>query len=349
MRFHAVNLPHTETTLNGHAYCAYTGKVRRFADMMTSLGHEVYLYGGEANDADCVENVVCITRSEQAEHFDGIPPFDAEHPGWKLFNGRAAAAVKDRAVDGDFLCLIGGIAQASIAKANPTLRTVEYGVGYEGVFSDFRVFESYAWMHTVYGHLYSAYGADGRFYDAVIPNYFDLAEFPQGKGDGDYLFFIGRLIDRKGLAVVRDVADRTGLPLVVAGEGDRGLVPAGAEYVGAVEPAKRAELMGAARATLVPTLYVEPFGGVSVESMLCGTPAITTDWGAFTESVVQGRTGYRCRTLAQFADAVEKSASLDRDDIRNIAQSRYSTNVVRHQYDAYFNQLAQLQGAGWYS
>jgi hypothetical protein len=28
--------------------------------------------------------------------------------------------------------------------------SVEFGVGYSGVFSNYKVFESYAWMHAVY-------------------------------------------------------------------------------------------------------------------------------------------------------------------------------------------------------
>jgi glycosyltransferase involved in cell wall biosynthesis len=83
--------------------------------------------------------------------------------------------------------------------------------------------------------------------------------------------------------------------------------------------------------------------------MSCGTPVITTDWGAFTETVQQGKTGFRCNTLAEFVQAAQDAEALDRNAIREYAISRYSTDVVRHQYDAYFKRLATLQGKGWYA
>ena len=51
---------------------------------------------------------------------------------------------------------------------------IEPGIGYSGIFSRYRVFESYAWMHYLYGETRQG---DGSWYDAVIPNYFDPTEF----------------------------------------------------------------------------------------------------------------------------------------------------------------------------
>ncbi len=64
MRFHVVNLPHTQTTKE-FLPCAYTQKVRNFCRMMMSLGHEVFLYGSEENDAPCTEFITCIRKDEQ--------------------------------------------------------------------------------------------------------------------------------------------------------------------------------------------------------------------------------------------------------------------------------------------
>jgi glycosyltransferase involved in cell wall biosynthesis len=106
--------------------------------------------------------------------------------------------------------------------------------------------------------------------------------------------------------------------------------------------------MGGAIATFAPTLYIEPFGNVVIESQACGTPTITTDWGAFTENNPDGVTGFRCRTLQEFMDAAEKVKTLDRALIRERAVSLYNLDTIGHQYNAYFERLLTLWGKGWY-
>jgi len=97
----------------------------------------------------------------------------------------------------------------------------------------------------------------------------------------------------------------------------------------------------------VPTIYVEPFGSVAAEAQLCGTPVLSTDWGAMTETVQHGKTGFRCRMLAEFVAAARKVDRLDPAYIRRRALGLWSLDSVAKQYDYYFRRLSTLWGDGW--
>lgn len=350
MRFHLVSLPHTQTT-DEYCACAFTEKVRKFAIMMKSLGHTVYLYSGEQNEAPCDEHIACISELDrrdlcQGQHFSNAP-FDPHNRHWRRFNARVAAEIAPRAQQKDFICVIGGRANKDIADALPHMMTVEFGIGYGGTFAKYRVFESYAWMHTCYGSANPNPNAiDGNFFDAVIPGYFETERFTPAQERGDHFLYIGRIIDRKGVKIAAEVCERVGAPLIIAGSGND--MPTYGTYVGSVGPARRNELMATARAVFVPTIYIEPFGNVAVEAQACGTPVICTDWGAMTETVVHGVTGFRCRTLNEFARAAEMVHTLDAAAIRQRAIDTYSLPVIAQQYDTHFRRLLQLWGDGWY-
>ena len=112
---------------------------------------------------------------------------------------------------------------------------------------------------------------------------------------------------------------------------------------------KRTDLYGKAIATFVPTTYIEPFGAVAIESQMAGTPAITTNSGAFPETVEHGRTGFRCRTLDHFLFAAQEAPKLDPQYIHRRAVANYSMNCVRWMYQEYFQMLTDLWGRGWYT
>lgn len=350
MVFHVVGLPHTNTT-SDFVVCAFTEKVRKFCIMMKGLGHTVYLYAGEFNDAPCDEHIVCISEEERLAHV-GVEhytqaSFDFMLPVWQNFNRKVAHEILDRAAPTDFICVIGGKAHRQIADMLPHLMTVEFGVGYGGTFSKFKVFESYAWMHTCYGSTNTNPNAiDGSFYDCVIPNYFEVEKFPFQEHKDDYYLFVGRLTERKGFQIAADVCERLDKRLVIAGVGTP---PSYGEYVGAINEEERGKLMAGAKAVFVPTTYIEPFGGVVIEAMLCGTPVISTDWGAMTETVIHGVTGFRCRTFGEFMWAANNVGVLDPTEIRNYAVKNYSLERVAQQYQAYFSQLETLWSDGWYT
>jgi glycosyltransferase involved in cell wall biosynthesis len=348
MRFHIVALPHTQVTKE-FAGCAFTEKVRRFVMMMKAQGHTVFLYAGEFSEGTEDELITCISEEQRAaaqgsNHYTSVS-FDTNLPHWQTFNSNAIREIGKRIEKQDFICLIGGSAQAPIAQAFPNHLSVEFGVGYGGVFSNFRVFESYAWMHSIYAGWKNPTTADGHFYDTVIPGYLEPDMFPLGTGEGDYYLFIGRIIDRKGYKIAQEVCQRLGKRLILAGPGQGSGY---GEFIGSVDPEQRAQLMGNAIATFAPTLYIEPFGNVVIESQACGTPTITTDWGAFTENNIHGVTGYRCRTLSEFMEAAVNAEHLDRGAIRKRAIDTYSLDTIGPQYDAYFKRLLTLWGDGWY-
>lgn len=350
MRFHVVSLPHTQTDGTFTA-CAFTEKVRKFCMMMRGLGHEVFLYAGDRNVAPCDELVTCITEAERqaavgADHYT-LASFDYRRPHWRTFNDRAIAGIRRLAQPRDFICVIGGLAHKQIADAFPAMLTVEFGIGYGGTFAKFRVWESYAWMHTCYGSSNrNPNELVGQWFDAVIPSYFEVDQFPFASRKSDYFLFMGRLTERKGYQIAADTCERLGARLIVAGQGTP---PKYGEYVGVVGAKDRGTLMAGARALFVPTTYIEPFGSVAVEAMLCGTPVIATDWGAMTETVVEGVTGFRCRTLAEFMGAARAVGSLDPARIRAHAVKRYSLDAVAALYQRYFERLETLWGEGWYA
>lgn len=345
MRFHVVALPHTETTKE-YLSCAYTQKTIKFCKMMKDRGHTVFLYAAKNNEAVCDEVINCtdavVPSTEDYTSF----PFTIGSEPWTKMNKRAIEEINKRKQPQDFVCLIAGLCQKEIADG-VDLMSVEYGIGYGGVFAPYKVFESYAWMHTVYGSQNkNAHAIDGKFYDAVIPNFFDVSEFPFNQWKEDYYLYIGRLTDRKGLNIAQEVCKRLDKRLVVAGSGEfKGY----GEYVGSVGVEKRGELLSKAIAVFCPTLYIEPFGGIAVEAMLCGTPVITTDWGAFTETVQQGLTGFRCHTLQGFMDAAEKVKELNPAIIRGYAVKKYSMENIAPQYESYFKRLLTLFVDGWYT
>src|SRR6202035_743657 len=98
----------------------------------------------------------------------------------------------------------------------------------------------------------------------------------------------------------------------------------------------RADLLSSAAAVFTPSIYVEPFCGVHVEAMLCGTPVLTTDHGVFNETVLHGVTGWRCRTVEQMMWAAQNIDRLaDSNVIRKYAAANFSLERVALMYEEY--------------
>jgi glycosyltransferase involved in cell wall biosynthesis len=361
--FHLTAFPHTQTTKD-YFTCAYTQKAFKISKMLTQRGHKVILYSGEQNEAVCTEHVPCLTEAERYGWFGAndqsqMPEisWDAGEVYWRVYVGRMITEISKRLNKGDFILLgTSWPLEPLYLMFKNDARVVEHGVGYEGIFGYddvYCAFESYAWQHYVYG---SRKIVNGRNFDCVIPNYFDPEDFPNvNDGKGDYLLFMGRVTPRKGIDECVEIAKASGMKLVIAGPSKAtrtqdavDLTKANVELVGPANANLRSLLMSKARALLIPTRYIEPFGGVAVEAMMSGCPVIGSDWGAMTETIAPGLNGFRCRTLKEYVAAVEAVGALKPEEIRKDAMDHYSLEAVAPQYEAWFNRLQTLWDKGWY-
>lgn len=348
MRFHVVSLPHTHT-ITEFLSCAYTTKVRYFCEMMKKRGHEVFLYSGDENTAICTQHIPCISEENRKKlvgknKYNNMK-FDYEGDIWRSFNFSVISEIHKRIEPKDFICIITGYASKMIADAFPNHMSVEFGIGYGGHFAKYKVWESYAWMHTCYStHQPNPHDINGFAYDTVIPNYINLGDFDFQKKKKDYFLYLGRLEARKGIILAQQMCQMAKVPLIIAGTGDSPIFYGTA--VGEVGMDKRRELLAGARALLAPTQYIEPFGTAAIEALASGTPVICSDWGAFTETV-PAKVGYRCRLFQDYLDAIEGIDKIDRAECVKEAQ-QYSLNNIAPRYEKYFNDLMTLWDVGYY-
>lgn len=355
-RFHALGIPHTITNKE-YSACAFTQKVLKWCKMMTGRGHTVYHYGHEESDVVCTEHVPVTTKQDleiaygnynwRSEFFK----HNVSDHAHQTFYKNAIVEVGKRKQPRDFILLFWGYGHKPVSDAHPDCIAVEPGVGYlSEPCAPFSIYESYSVMNQTYGLA----KINPRWYDAVIPNYFDLEDFEFDNEPEDYLLFVGRIIASKGVGMAVEIAARLNMQLKVAGQGDLtsvlgGPVPDHVELIGYVEPKARSQLMKKAKALLMPTHFNEPFGGVMVEALLCGTPVITSDWGAFAENNLHGVTGFRCRTMEQFAWAVQHIDTISRQQCRDWAVQNFSLDRVALMYEEFFNSLMTVYtGAGFY-
>lgn len=327
--------------------------------MLTAEGHYVIHYGCEGSDVECRDEVTITAHADIRKSYpghdplqDGPPLLKPTDPIFETFTKNAIREIGERKQPGDILLATFGGWHKPIADAHPDMIVIEPGIGYpDGAFADNRVFESYAIMHA-YQTTKAAQSATNEFwYDAVIPIAFDPAEFTfQGK-KGDHLLFMGRLNKGKGLHVAMQMAEATKTKLMVAGYGTTDIPTVNTKYVefvGSVSGDARIRLLGSAKAVICASHFLEPFNAVQIEAMMCGTPVISSDWGAFAEYNPNGLTGYRCKSFEQFCWAADHVTDIIPQDCRKWAE-RFSLENIAPHYTDYFQTVADTYGKkGWY-
>jgi glycosyltransferase involved in cell wall biosynthesis len=351
-RIHILGLFHTKTNKK-YSHCAFTGKVLRFSKMMQKYGYYIIEYSNEESESGADEHVTILSNAEFDEFYKNRLDTDmygqyaimGSEPHL-LFEKRLEIEMNKRMQFSDLISHPFGQCHQFLLHRFPNNFHIETGIGYNhSIDNTFKIYESYAWLH------YNQ-GKDVRYgknYEWVVPNYFDLDDWEPCYTPGNYFAFLGRICEDKGLATIREIANYSKLPIKICGQGDPNpWKHPNIIYGGTLHGKERSDFLRNARAVLMPTQFVEPFGGSGVEGMLCGTPLIAVDNGAFTETIIDGVTGYRCHTLQDWLHALDNVEKLDRRDIANITRSRYSLETCGEKYDKIFKDIHNLRKKGWY-
>ncbi len=186
-------------------------------------------------------------------------------------------------------------------------------------------------------------------YLATIHHGIDTDAFALHSAPGDYLLFFGRIHPHKGTVEAIEVAEQTGIPLILAGivqderyfeervaprlDGDN------VRYLGPVGPDERSELLGGAHALLHLISFEEPFGYSVVEAMACGTPVLAFPRGSMPELIEDGVTGFLVDDVAAAVAAVGRAGNIDRAAIREQAVARFG---IARMVDAYLEAYAAI-------
>jgi glycosyltransferase involved in cell wall biosynthesis len=165
----------------------------------------------------------------------------------------------------------------------------------------------------------------------------------------DYLLFLGRFTEGKGVLQAIEIAKRVGMRLILAaaeGEYYREKIAPHVDgrhivYYGEADFAAKVKLYGGARALLYPIQAREPFGLVLAEAMACGTPVAALDRGAVREVVDEGVTGMVFNDLEQMINELPRVLDLDRRRVREQAVARFGVARMVDEYIAVYTRLVE--------
>ena len=205
----------------------------------------------------------------------------------------------------------------------------------------------------------------------------DLAAHPYQPDKGEDYLVLGRITPFKGQAVAARVCKELGVPLVMAGpvagvptprelgaalrdrasplhgyddvryytdrvqpfeDGDR------IRWVGTVGGAGKTDLIGRARAVLMPVSWEEPGATAAIEALACGTPVIATRRGALPEIVEHGVNGFLADDETEFAGFMQRAGEIDPAACRRSVTERFSAGVMAEGYLRLYREVLARTG-----
>ncbi len=183
---------------------------------------------------------------------------------------------------------------------------------------------------------------------------------PRLSDDSDYVAYLGRIVEPKGvhhaIAAVKKYNETATRPLKlkIAGKHYAGhskdtywqeviepQLGSNIEYVGHIaDHSAKNEFLAGAKALIVPSIFDEPFGMVTIEALACGTPVIGTSHGATPEIIKDGETGFVVAP-ENITESLAKIDAINRNACRRNAENRFTLERMAAEHIAiYMNSIS---------
>lgn len=345
MTFHVVSLPHIKTN-DRYWYAHFVPYLYNCCKCLLEMGNQVYLYSAENNEFPCTQHIQILDDAEQLRTLyvtDLLPiTHHWEHAAHaiNLNNENAAKEIKGRQSKEDMVLLFGAEHTAPLVRTLAPLTCIDMCSFSSQNIAPFKSFTSYAWMHSVYGStqgMRNASDVDGFHFDAVVPIGADEGKFAFNSSPQDYYLYCNRPIPKFGYPIATSACT----------EAKRNLITADFDQTTFAFDDYHSLLQNA-QAVIMPSQNIDPHGVLAQEAMMCGTPVITSDWGAAAEWVQQGVNGFRCRDYGEYISAIKEVSTINRQEVRQYAEKHFSLQVIKEKHQAFFEQLMQLWTVGFY-
>ena len=171
-------------------------------------------------------------------------------------------------------------------------------------------------------------------------------KFPFQEQKSDYYVTVSRLVSYKKVGLIVEAFNRSGLPLVVIGDGSdmaqiKKIAQENITLLGSVDNATVKKYMSNAKAFVYAAC--EDFGIAIVEAQACGTPVIAYDSGGATETVIdmrkdpQNGTGilFSPQTVEGLLEGLQNFQILEKDfnpDKNRLHAQKFSSKVFKREY-----------------
>jgi glycosyltransferase involved in cell wall biosynthesis len=194
-----------------------------------------------------------------------------------------------------------------------------------------------------------------------VPNGVDVSHFAaESRAKGDYVLGLGRICPEKGFHLALRAARKARRKFLLAGEvfpyalhrryfrtQIEPLLDSARRFIGPVRFVQKRRLLAEARCLLVPSIVAETSSLVAMEALAAGTPVIAFSSGALPEIIEHGRSGFIVKDVDEMAAAIDAADSLDPDECRRAARSRFAAGPMVERYMETYSRLIEDADDPW--